>query len=90
MLLKIQFVIENILLPLQISTGYIGFQVLTTVVMKSTIIWDITPYIPLKSTVSEKHVASIFRVEEQPKQEPSVKQVASTTKALHLGRQNSL
>jgi hypothetical protein len=39
---------------------YVGFEVLTTVVMKSDIFWDITPCSPLKVTdVSEKHVASI-------------------------------
>jgi hypothetical protein len=42
----------------------IGFEVLTPVVMKSFIVWDITPCSQLKSReVSEEHVASIFRVE---------------------------
>jgi hypothetical protein len=42
-----------------------GFEVLTVVVIKSTIFWDITQCSPLKSTdVSEEHIASIFRVEE--------------------------
>jgi hypothetical protein len=36
----------------------VGFQVLTAVVMISSIFWDITPCRPLKSTdVSKKHVA---------------------------------
>jgi hypothetical protein len=43
----------------------VGFKVLTAVVMKTTIFWDISPCSPLKSTgVSEEHIASIFRVEE--------------------------
>jgi hypothetical protein len=29
-------------------TRYVGFEVLTAVVMKSTIFWDITPCSPLK------------------------------------------
>jgi hypothetical protein len=45
--------------------------------MKSSILY-ITLYGPLKETdVSEEHVTSFFRVEEQVKQETSVKQVAS-------------
>jgi hypothetical protein len=43
----------------------VGFEVLTAVVMKSPIFWDITPCSPLKVNRSSKeHVASIFRVEE--------------------------
>jgi hypothetical protein len=42
-----------------------GFEVLTAVVMRSSVFWDITPCSPLKATdVSEEHVASIFRVED--------------------------
>jgi hypothetical protein len=41
---------------------YAGFEILTAVVMKSTIFWDITPCSPLK--VSEERIASIFRIEE--------------------------
>jgi hypothetical protein len=42
-----------------------GFEVLTSVVIKSTIFWDITPCSPLKSTdVSKEEIAFIFRVEE--------------------------
>jgi hypothetical protein len=37
----------------------VGFEVLTAVVMKSIIYWDITPCSPLNSTdVSEKNTAS--------------------------------
>jgi hypothetical protein len=43
---------------------YVGFEVLTVVVVKSTIFWDITPCSPLKINVLEEHVAFIFRVEE--------------------------
>jgi hypothetical protein len=37
---------------------YIGFEVLTKVVMKGTIFWDITPCSPLKANqhFGEKHV----------------------------------
>jgi hypothetical protein len=48
-----------------ITIHYIGIEVLTPVVMKSTIFWDITPCSPVKATdVSEEHIASICRVEE--------------------------
>jgi hypothetical protein len=56
----------------------LGFEVLTVVVMKSPILWDITPCSTFESTdVSEEHVTSIFGVEEEDKQETSPKQVAS-------------
>jgi hypothetical protein len=42
---------------------YIGFEVLTAVVMKSTIFWDITVIRWVSTDVSEEHIASIFRVE---------------------------
>jgi hypothetical protein len=39
------------------------FEILTAVVMKSSVSYEITPCSPLKSTyVSEEHVASIFRL----------------------------
>jgi hypothetical protein len=42
----------------------VGFEVLSAVVMKSAIFWDITPCSPLKvRDVPEEHIASIFRVE---------------------------
>jgi hypothetical protein len=42
-----------------------GFDVLTSVVMKSSVFWDITPcYLPKSASVSAEHVASIFRIEE--------------------------
>jgi hypothetical protein len=40
----------------------IGFEVLTAVVMNSSIFWDITPCSQLK--VKEENIASIFRAEE--------------------------
>jgi hypothetical protein len=44
---------------------YVGFEVLTAVVTKSNIFWDISRIVRCKSTdVSEEHIASIFRVEE--------------------------
>jgi hypothetical protein len=40
---------------------YVGSEILTAVVMKNSIFWDITPRSLLKSTdVSEEHVASIL------------------------------
>jgi hypothetical protein len=42
---------------------YVGSEVLTAVVMKSTIFWDITLCSPLSTDVSEEYIASIFRVE---------------------------
>jgi hypothetical protein len=41
--------------------------------MKSSVLWVITPCSPLKADVSEEHVASIFKSEEQAKQESSMK-----------------
>jgi hypothetical protein len=45
--------------------------------LKSSIFRYITPRSPLKITISEEDFDSIFRVQEQAKQESSVKQVAS-------------
>jgi hypothetical protein len=43
----------------------VGFEVLTAVVMKNTVFWDITPYSPLKiNSILKEHMASIFGVEE--------------------------
>jgi hypothetical protein len=42
-----------------------GSQVLTAVVVKCSIFWDIISVVHWKSTdVSDEHVASVFRVEE--------------------------
>jgi hypothetical protein len=47
-----------------IAAAAVGFEVLTGVVMKSSVFWDITPCSPLKvSRRSEEHIGSIFRVE---------------------------
>jgi hypothetical protein len=44
---------------------YVGFEVFTAVVIKSTIFWDITPCSPLSVNLCfGGNVASIFRVEE--------------------------
>jgi hypothetical protein len=43
--------------------SFVGFEVLTAVVMKSTTFWDITPCSLLSVDVSEEHIASIFTVE---------------------------
>jgi hypothetical protein len=48
----------------------VGFVVLSAVITKIYIFWDITPCRPVKSTyVSDYHVASIFRVEGKPRKE---------------------
>jgi hypothetical protein len=52
----------------------VGFEVLTAVVMKNTLVWDITPTSPLK--VNQRfggHSTSIFRVEEYTEQGTSLK-----------------
>jgi hypothetical protein len=41
-------------------------------ILKTSIFLDITPYSPLKVNVSWVHVASIFAVEEEEKQETSI------------------
>jgi hypothetical protein len=51
------------LLIMQFSPALLSPEVLTAVVMKSTIFWDITLSSPLSIDVSEEHIASIFRVE---------------------------
>jgi hypothetical protein len=58
---------------------YIGFEVLTTVIMRTTIFWNMTPCSPLKSIdFSKEHIASIFRIEEyKPNKKREWKQVAS-------------
>jgi hypothetical protein len=43
------------------------------VIMKSSTFQNIKPHSPLKVSVSEKHIASIFRSEQQTKQETSMK-----------------
>jgi hypothetical protein len=48
----------------ELANKYIGFEVFKAVVMKSINFWDITPCSPLSTYVSEKYIASIFRVEE--------------------------
>jgi hypothetical protein len=49
----------------ELMTIYIGFEVLTTVVMKNSVFWDVTVRSPLNPTVvSEENAASVFRVEE--------------------------
>jgi hypothetical protein len=48
---------------------------LTAVVMKSSVLWDITSCSPLKSIeFSEEHVCSIFRAEEVAKQKTGMMQ----------------
>jgi hypothetical protein len=41
---------------------FTGSEVLTAVVIKGSISWDITPCSPLKVHISEEHLAPIFRV----------------------------
>jgi hypothetical protein len=53
--------------PSIIKVISVGFEVLTEVVLKSIIFWDIMPCSPLRvNDVSEEHIASIFRVEKKP------------------------
>jgi hypothetical protein len=55
------------------------FEVLTALVMKSSIFWDITPCSPLKvSDHSEEHIASIFRIEDKRRKKPMRKHVANS------------
>jgi hypothetical protein len=54
-----------------------GVEVITAVVMKSYIFWDIFPCSPLKGNVSEEYFDSTIRFKEKAKQETSVKQVAN-------------
>jgi hypothetical protein len=53
------------------KTQFVGFDVLTAAVMKSSVFWDITD-------ISEERVASMFR------QEASMKQVGSRACRLHI------
>jgi hypothetical protein len=49
----------------KVLSNHVRFEVLTAVVMKSFVFWDIMLCSPLKVTsVSEEHIASIFRAEE--------------------------
>jgi hypothetical protein len=42
----------------------VGFEVLTEVVKKGSVFWDMTPYSPLKGNdVLKENAVSIFRVE---------------------------
>jgi hypothetical protein len=43
---------------------FVGFEVISAVVVKSSIFWDIMPCILLKVNRLEEHVTSILRVEE--------------------------
>jgi hypothetical protein len=42
---------------------HIGFEVLTPVVMKVIISWDIAPSVPIGIQVSDERITSIFRVD---------------------------
>jgi hypothetical protein len=54
-----------------------GFEILTPLVMKSTIFWNITPCSSVCQTTFRKKHITIFRLEEQAKAQSSMKQVAS-------------
>jgi hypothetical protein len=49
----------------------VGIEDLTTVVLKSSVFWDITLCSP-SSNISEEYIASVFKVEEQGKQKKTV------------------
>jgi hypothetical protein len=56
--------LEKIHSGAQIYFACVGFEVLTEVVMKSSVFWHITLCSLLKaSDISEEYVASIFKVE---------------------------
>jgi hypothetical protein len=55
----------------------VGFEALTTVVMKRCVFWGVKHCTPTKSEVSEERIAPIFKVEEEAKQETGMKQAAS-------------
>jgi hypothetical protein len=54
------------LVKIQDLDSDVGFEVLTAVVMKSSVFWDITPCSPLKvkPDVLQDNVPSTFRIEE--------------------------
>jgi hypothetical protein len=45
------------------NNNNVGFEVFTAVAEKSFSSWDISPYIPMKTDVSEEHVPSVLKVE---------------------------
>jgi hypothetical protein len=45
--------------------------------MKRFVFWDVKPCTPMKSEVSQESIASVFKVEEEAKQETGMKQAAS-------------
>jgi hypothetical protein len=54
--------------------SYVACEVLTAVIMKSFIFWDVTYVVHWKWTkVSEEHAVPFFRLKEEAKQETSVK-----------------
>jgi hypothetical protein len=60
-----------------------GFEVLTAMVVKSSIVWDKMKYSLWKSNISEEYTsASIFSVEEQANQGTSKKQPANFSSEL--------
>jgi hypothetical protein len=60
-----------------------GFEVLTTMVVKSSIVWDKIKSSFWKSNISEKYIsASILSVGEQAKQETSKKKPANFAREL--------
>jgi hypothetical protein len=69
---------------LKLKTGKMnGFEVLTAVIMKSPIFWDITPCMPLKvNRLSEEYVTSIFKIEGKAMPETNMQQEASKVHGL--------
>jgi hypothetical protein len=56
----------------------LAFEIISAVDIKTSVFWDITPCCPVKvNDVSEEHVTFIFRVEEEAKEETSMKHSAS-------------
>jgi hypothetical protein len=52
--------------------GYIGFQVITAAVTKSSIFWDTTPCSPSRSSDVSEEEMSIIRFKDEAKQERSM------------------
>jgi hypothetical protein len=49
---------------------YVEFDVITAVIMKNAVFWDVAPCRSCVNCVSEERIASIFRVEKSASEEP--------------------
>jgi hypothetical protein len=53
------------------ENNYVGFEVLTAVVMKTVTFWVIAPCSPYEPTFRRNASPQIFRVENQPSKKPA-------------------